>query len=111
MLALLAMTEKAYADKPTLVVSSKVFTESYVLGEIIAQTIEEAGEANVKRELGMGETAFVFEALKRGDVHLYAEYTGTISETMLNNPGIPQTQRHRGRNQKVELGYDQPSRI
>jgi osmoprotectant transport system permease protein len=74
--------------KPIISVGSKTFTESYVLAEIIAQTIEDAGEADVKRRPGLGATGIAFESLKTGDIDLYPEYTGTISEAILKNPKL-----------------------
>ena len=54
----------AYADE--LVIGSKRFTESYILGEIAAQTARGAGEGQVIHKQGMGNTAILFEALKSG---------------------------------------------
>ncbi|HET8623170.1 MAG TPA: glycine betaine ABC transporter substrate-binding protein [Gemmatimonadales bacterium] len=59
-----------------VVVGSKPFGESYLLGEMMAQTLEGAGIA-VKRRLGLGATEIAFEALRTGAIDLYPEYTGT----------------------------------
>jgi osmoprotectant transport system permease protein len=64
----------------TIKVGSKIFTESYVLAEILAQTIEDAGEVRVERKFGLGATGIAFESLKNGEIDIYPEYTGTISE-------------------------------
>ena len=71
------------AKLPIITVSSKVFTESYVLAEILSQIIEDQGEATVDRKFGLGGTGLVFGALKNGDIDLYPEYTGTIKEAIL----------------------------
>jgi osmoprotectant transport system permease protein len=68
----------------TINVGSKRFTESYILGEIIAGTLRQAGEAEVVHQQGLGNTAIVFSALKSGAIDLYPEYTGTIAFELLN---------------------------
>jgi osmoprotectant transport system permease protein len=71
---------------PTVGVGSKSFTESYILGEIVARVIEEAGEARVERKFGLGGTGVTHRAVSHGDIDLYAEYTGTLSQAILKNP-------------------------
>ena len=66
-----------------LVVGSKRFTESYILGEIIARTAQGAGEAQVAFKPGLGNTAVVFAALKSGAIDVYPEYSGTIAFELL----------------------------
>lgn len=67
----------------TVNVGSKRFTESYILGEIVAGTIRRGGEANAVHQQGMGNTAIVFAALKTGAIDVYPEYTGTIAFELL----------------------------
>jgi osmoprotectant transport system permease protein len=67
----------------TISVGSKRFTESYVLGEILRQTMETTGEARVVHQQGLGNTAIVFAALQTGSIDLYPEYTGTIAFELL----------------------------
>ena len=74
----------ALASGQTINVGSKRFTESYILGEILAQTMRQTGEARVAHQQGLGNTAIVFAALKAGSIDLYAEYTGTIAFELLN---------------------------
>src|SRR4051812_34122305 len=59
-----------------LVVGSKRFTESYILGEILRQTAARAGAAEHRE--GLGNTAVVLAALKAGAIDVYPEYLGTI---------------------------------
>jgi osmoprotectant transport system permease protein len=66
------------AGNGELVVGSKRFTESYILGEIVARTARGAGEANVTFKPGLGNTAVVFAALKSGAIDVYPEYSGTL---------------------------------
>jgi osmoprotectant transport system permease protein len=72
------------ADAQTVVVGSKRFTESYILGEVIAQTA--APHAKVEHRQGLGNTAVVLEALKAGAIDVYPEYTGTIDAEILKHP-------------------------
>jgi osmoprotectant transport system permease protein len=72
------------ADAQTITVGSKRFTESYILGEILAQTMRAAEAARVTHSQGLGNTAIVFTALRNGSIDLYPEYTGTIAFELLN---------------------------
>src|SRR5215510_7541010 len=81
--ALLALSVQA-ADPSTVVVGSKRFTESYILGEVIAQTA--APHAKVEHRQGLGNTAVVLEALKAGAIDVYPEYSGTIDAEILKHP-------------------------
>ncbi|MBI4195936.1 MAG: ABC transporter permease subunit [Betaproteobacteria bacterium] len=76
----------------TFGIGSKRFTESYILGEIVAQTISAAGEARAVHWQGMGNTAILFAALKSGAIHAYPEYTGTIAFELLGLTGVPDLQ-------------------
>lgn len=73
----------AHAD--TLRVGSKRFTESYILGEILARAA--APHADVRNQPGLGNTAIVFAALKAGSIDLYPDYTGTLATEILKLPG------------------------
>jgi osmoprotectant transport system permease protein len=67
-------------------VGSKSFTESYILAEIVAQIIDETGEARAERKFGLGGTGIVYTALTTGDIDVYPEYTGTIAQAILKEP-------------------------
>jgi osmoprotectant transport system permease protein len=58
-------------------VGSKRFTESYILGELLARA------AGAEHRPGLGNTAILYEALKSGAVDVYPEYTGTIAREIL----------------------------
>lgn len=70
------ITAFATQDKPTVGVGSKDFTESIILGEIVALILEDAGY-EVDRQFNLGGTAVVHEAIVNGEVDTYVEYTGT----------------------------------
>ncbi|HEV7413364.1 MAG TPA: glycine betaine ABC transporter substrate-binding protein, partial [Casimicrobiaceae bacterium] len=79
----------AAPTEPTLNVGSKRFTESYILGEILAQTAQSAGEATVVHRQGLGNTAIVLGALTQGSIDVYPEYTGTIAKEILKLDAVP----------------------
>ena len=66
-----------------ITVGSKNFTEQVVLGEIVAQHLEHRLGLRVKRQLNLGGTLLAHQALVRGDIDLYPEYTGTALTTIL----------------------------
>jgi osmoprotectant transport system permease protein len=72
-----------------LTVGSKRFTESYILGEIIRQTAQAAGETTATHSQGLGNTAIVLNALTSGSIDVYAEYTGTIAKEILKLDDVP----------------------
>ncbi len=86
LIAWLAWAGSAAAEP--VAVGSKRFTESYVLGEIVTQALQAAGVAAVHRQ-GLGNTAIVEQALMRGEVQVYPEYTGTIARELLKLEGNP----------------------
>ncbi|MFF2908651.1 glycine betaine ABC transporter substrate-binding protein [Paenibacillus sp. NPDC057934] len=71
------------SSKKKVVVGSKNFTESLILGEMYALVLENAG-IKVDRKLNLGGTLIAHEALKKGDIDVYPEYTGTALQNILN---------------------------
>jgi osmoprotectant transport system permease protein len=65
----------------SLVVGSKRFTESYILGEIVARVAGEHGQ--VRYRPGLGNTGIVFAALEAGSIDIYPDYTGTLAAEIL----------------------------
>jgi osmoprotectant transport system substrate-binding protein len=61
----------------SITVGSKDFTESIVLGEMIAQYVEANSAIKVTRKLNLGGSAVSFDGIKKGDLDVYAEYDGT----------------------------------
>jgi osmoprotectant transport system permease protein len=83
-----ALLTGAACAAPPLIVGSKRFTESYILGEIVRQTLAEQGIAAEHRQ-GLGNTGILEQALASGAVDLYPEYTGTIVRELLKRQGNP----------------------
>jgi osmoprotectant transport system permease protein len=69
-------------------IASKHFNESYILAEIMAQLLEDRG-FEVDRKPGLGGTMICYEALSNGEIDVYPEYSGTITQTILKLPGRP----------------------
>jgi osmoprotectant transport system permease protein len=84
-----AIHASASAAEPPLNVGSKRFTESYILGEIIKQTAQGAGETTAAHQPGLGNTAIVLNALTAGSIDIYPEYTGTIAREILKLDTVP----------------------
>lgn len=72
---------------PEVRVGSKKFTESVVLGEIITGLVRHAGHRAVHRK-ELGGTRVLWDALLRGEIDIYPEYTGTITEEILARQGL-----------------------
>ncbi len=91
LLLLLLLLGTAGAQDRKVVVASKTFAESRVLGEMVAQLIETKTDLKVERRMGLGGTMVCFQALKSGEADIYVEYTGTalvtiLKEEPLNDP-------------------------
>lgn len=71
----------------TVVIGTKLFQESYITAHMVSLLLEEEGyETEVKENLG--GTLVNYEALKKGDIHSYVEYTGTIYSQILKKPPL-----------------------
>ncbi|MGH8582364.1 MAG: glycine betaine ABC transporter substrate-binding protein, partial [Gammaproteobacteria bacterium] len=81
-LCLVGGPDGAAALEPALRVGSKSFTESVILGEIVAQAARAAG-APVEHRAGLGGTRLVWNALETREIDVYPEYTGTLVEEIL----------------------------
>jgi osmoprotectant transport system substrate-binding protein len=73
-------------------VGSKNFTEELIIGELYAQSLEHAG-LTVTRRLDLGTTDIAMAALKRAEIDLYPEYTGTALLNVLHLPPITDPKR------------------
>jgi osmoprotectant transport system permease protein len=76
------MVGMANAVPAPLQVGSKRFTESYLLGEIVTQTLV-AQHIPAEHRQGLGNTAILAAALRQGQIDVYPEYTGTIVRELL----------------------------
>jgi len=69
---------------PMVVIGSKTFTESVVLGEIARLSAREHG-VKAEHRSGLGGTRILWRALQGGEIDAYPEYTGTITHELLHD--------------------------
>src|SRR5258708_40274046 len=90
-----------------VVIGSKKFTESYVLGEIAKRTLDE-GAIPAEHRQGMGGTIILWEALRGGQIDAYPEYTGTIATEILKSDSTLSLDQIRNSLEKVGVGMTAP---
>jgi osmoprotectant transport system substrate-binding protein len=106
-------------SKKPILIGSKNSTEQMLVGEIVAQHLENRLKRPIERRLGMGATVIVYQALVSGELTLYPEYTGVIESEILKEQPPAEVQmvfdRARGemaRQAQLELfpplGYENP---
>ncbi len=88
-----AMQGSPRGSQETLRIGAKNFSESEVLGEMIAQLIEAKTDLRVERRFGFGGTMIVHKALVESEIDLYVEYTGTALTTILGAKTITDPER------------------
>ena len=66
-----------------IVIGSKNFTESLILGELFAQQIESRTKLRVERRFYLAGTYICQQAILAGRIDLYPEYTGTALTAIL----------------------------
>jgi glycine betaine/choline ABC-type transport system substrate-binding protein len=69
-----------------VVVGSKNFTEQFILGELVAQTIERETDLTVERRFNLGGTLIAERALLSREIDVYVEYTGTSLTAIFHQP-------------------------
>lgn len=86
-MAVMQIIKMNKTKRDSITVSSLMFTEQLILGNMVSDLIEANTDLVVNRKLALGGTQIVFQALERGDVDLYVDYTGTIYSSLLKyNP-------------------------
>jgi len=85
---LLPSCSPSHADR--IVVGSKNFTESFLLGEIIAQQIEARTHLQVDRRFYLAGTYICQQAILSGRIDVYPEYTGTALTAILKQAIVTQ---------------------
>ena len=80
-------------ERRTVRIGTKNFTEQLILGELMAQLIEECTDLRVERRFNLGGTMICHGALKSGGIDLYAEYTGTALTAILKQSVIADPDR------------------
>ena len=83
---LLALAPSVAQAQGKIVVGSKNFTESHLLGEMIAMMIEARTGLETEHRSGLGGTLVCWTALQRGEIDVYPDYTGTGWSIVLKEP-------------------------
>ncbi|MGI6093094.1 MAG: glycine betaine ABC transporter substrate-binding protein [Negativicutes bacterium] len=90
-LSLVGCSSTASVNSDKIVIGGKNFTEQDILVYIMRDLIEAKTNLKVEVKPYLGGTNVVAQALERGDLDLYAEYTGTglmniLGEKVINDP-------------------------
>ena len=109
--AVILLALPARAEGERVVVGSKAFAESWILGEALALLARRSG-ANVEHAQNLGTTEITYAALASASIDVYPEYTGTIREVLLR--GVPADTKEamsaalaqRGLGVSAPLGFD-----
>ena len=91
----------------TMVIGSKKFTESYVLGEIAKRALIDT-DIPAEHRQGMGGTIILWEAIRAAQIHVYPEYTGTIAEEILKDRPSNSREKMRAELAKFGVGMTGP---
>lgn len=82
-MALLTFSSAFAQENYQVKIGSKKFTESIILGEI-AKDLGKKVNPNVKHLKELGGTRVLWDALLKGDIDIYPEYTGTIKQEIFS---------------------------
>ena len=73
----------AKPEKENLIIAGKLGPEPEILANMYKILIEEKTDMTVTVKPNFGKTTFLYEALKKGDIAIYPEFTGTVTESLL----------------------------
>lgn len=72
----------------TIVIAGKLGSEPEILDNMYKLLIEDNTDLKVKLRTGLGDTSFVFNALKSKDVDIYPEFSGTVITDLLKETPV-----------------------
>ena len=72
-----------HKEKDNLVIAGKLGPEPEILMNMYKLLIEENTDMTVTVKPNFGKTDFLYQALKKGDIDIYPEFTGTITGSLL----------------------------
>jgi osmoprotectant transport system substrate-binding protein len=99
----LTLSSCAPSHSDRIVISSKNFTESLILGELMAQEIEAHTPLKVERRFYLAGTYICHQGILAGRIDIYPEYTGTALTAILKQqPESDRTQVY----QRVKSEYE-----
>jgi osmoprotectant transport system permease protein len=86
-LLLLAANAATGQEPPLVRVGSKASIESTILGEMTTLLVRHSG-VTAEHRSALGGTQIVFQALAKGDIDIYPEYTGTLTAEILRGESV-----------------------
>lgn len=89
-LAVLALAGCSDSERE-VVIGSKKFTESVILGEVLAGLVADV-RLPVRHRQALGGTRIVYNALVSGEIDAYVEYSGTLIHELLRDAGLERLQ-------------------
>ncbi|MFD4705505.1 ABC transporter permease/substrate-binding protein [Gottfriedia sp. NPDC058432] len=104
-------------NKTDLVIAGKLGAEPEIIMNMYKLLIEDETNLNVEVKPNFGKTTFVFNALKKGDIDIYPEYTGTVVSTFLKEKAVSNDakavykQAADGLAKKYNLSYLEPMKF
>ena len=87
-----ALAKAPGAARRPVVVGAKTFTEQYVLAEVLAHLVQQRTGRETRTLSSLGSTV-AFDALRRDEIDLYVDYTGTLWATVMGRTGSGGTRR------------------
>jgi osmoprotectant transport system substrate-binding protein/osmoprotectant transport system permease protein len=76
----------------SVIIASKQDAETAILAEMAAVMVRSGG-TDVRLSHSLGGTPVVWQAMLRGEVDIYPEYTGTIAQQILHDPALTDIER------------------
>lgn len=86
--SMIAPTFLHKGGQKTIVIAGKLGPEPEILDNMYKLLIEENTDLKVKLRTGLGDTTFVFNALKSKDIDMYPEFSGTVITDLLKETPI-----------------------
>ena len=94
-------------EKYPIKIGSKKFTENVILSEIATQ-LARLRNSNVKHLRELGGTRILWNALIKGDINIYPEYTGTIKEEIFAGKNITDEESLEKELNKMQISISKP---
>jgi glycine betaine/choline ABC-type transport system substrate-binding protein len=96
-------------QKNEIAVGSKNFTEQLILGEVLAQRVENSTRAGVERRFYLAGSYICHQSMLAGRIDMYVEYTGTALASILKEKptSVPSEVLRRVREQyRTKFGFE-----
>lgn len=71
-------------NEKTITLGSKFYTEQIVIGNLVADVIEDKTDITVEKRFGLNGTQICVSAMETGDIDMYIEYEGTAYSEILD---------------------------